>query len=368
MEFTVLNTNLMPVGIVEVYRSAIWTERYCSIGDFEIQIPLDSSIVSHIRQNSYLTLKGTSRAMIIETLNTTSDEDTGNRVLTVKGSSLESILERRIVWKTTVLNGNPLTELRRLLDENIMNPPANESARRIPNFVFPLPQSGDPVHDFFEGKTLSCQFTGDNLYDVVVSFCKAYDLDFKITLTVDKKFKFELVMPVDHSISQTEHDIVIFSPENDTLIRSEWFDSNSSYRNVALVLGQGTGSERSRRTVFSENNEPSGLERRELYVDARDLSATVYDGEESYELSESEYNDILDYRGYEKLAENSKVSLFDGRVETSIGPQYGQNYEIGDYVTVINEFGRGSTAVVSEYIRSFGSEGYSAYPTFIMVG
>lgn len=372
MEFIVHDTNLNPLGIIEVYESAIWTERFRSVGDFEIHVPIVTPIAGSMAQDNYLILADTDRAMIIESINIISDEDTGKSVLVCKGSSLESILERRIVWKKTTLSGNPLNQLHRVFEENIifsaLSPSdpeyAEKSKRKIPNFIFPLPTSGDPVYEHLRGKTLKCQFTGDTMLDVVISFCETYGLDFKITITSDKKFKFELMLPVNHSANQVRNDIVIFSPKFDTLISSEWYLNSQYYKNVVLVHGEGEGNDRVRRVVYSEEEEPSGLARREMYADARDLTSKYDDGTD---MTPAEYAEDLDYRGYQKLAENSYVSAFDGKVETSIGPQYGKNYNIGDYVTVINEFGLGSTAQVTEYIRAFDAQGYSAYPTFTMV-
>lgn len=67
---------------------------------------------------------------------------------------------------------------------------------------------------------------------------------------------------------------------------------------MAIVAGSGEGTERK---VVRLNDDLMGLDRRELFVDAKDLSTTTSEGET---IPESEYMEQLKQRGSEKLSEN----------------------------------------------------------------
>ena len=54
MELLVLDTDLIAVDIQDTYQSLIWTDRYDQYGDFELKLPMDSSLLSVLQQNYYL--------------------------------------------------------------------------------------------------------------------------------------------------------------------------------------------------------------------------------------------------------------------------------------------------------------------------
>ena len=107
------------------------------------------------------------------------------------------------------------------------------------------------------------------------------------------------------------------------------------------------------------------MDRRELFTDARDISSTVDDGQGGTEtLTTDEYNEALEQRGLEKLAENTQTKSFAGEVETSILFVYGRDFFMGDIVQIENEFGISGTARVIEFVRTQDKDGIKMYPTF----
>lgn len=76
---------------------------------------------------------------------------------------------------------------------------------------------------------------------------------------------------------------------------------------------------------------PTGLARRELWVDARDIQSG--EGEEA--LSPEEYAQALTTRGREKLAEKQLVQSFSAQVRTEgAAYEFGKDYKLGDRITV----------------------------------
>lgn len=348
MDIYVLDKNLNAVSVVDTYESFIWTDRYFGYGDFELYTPMTDEILETIQQDFYLQMRNSERIMIIEKLLINTDVETGNH-LTVTGRSLESILDRRIVWGQVMLKGNLQTEIEKLLNQCIIAP--TNANRKIENFMFKA--SEDPK---ITELTIEAQYTGDNLYDVIQKICEEQGIGFKVILQ-NGKFVFSLYSGVDRSYEQTDYPYVVFSPKFDNIISSNYIESKASLKNVALVGGEGEGSSRKYATV----GDLVGLERREIFVDARDVSSDVEDGQT---LTNEEYEAILVQRGKESLSENSEITSFEGQMETSIIYKYGEDFFEGDIVQVANEYGHESRVRVLEVITSENEEGISTYPTF----
>jgi len=99
------------------------------------------------------------------------------------------------------------------------------------------------------------------------------------------------------------------------------------------------------------SNTLSGLARRELWVDARDLQS---DADPDNPLTAEEYAALLTARGRSKLAENQLVRSFSTVVRT-YNPTYvyGEDFFLGDTITVTDErLGVSAAAVVQGMERA----------------
>ncbi len=123
-------------------------------------------------------------------------------------------------------------------------------------------------------------------------FVRKNNIGFKIVLTDENKFAFSLYAGVDRSYEQTENPYVVFSPNFENIINSNYYSSRASFRNVTLVAGEGEGAARRTAIVGSA----SGLGRRELFTDARDISSDTEDGT----LSDAEYMAQLRTKRFEE--------------------------------------------------------------------
>jgi hypothetical protein len=285
--------------------------------------------------------------MIIEHIEITTDVESGN-FLCISGRSIESYLTRRIVANQTIINDTVENGIRRLIDENAINP--HSSSRIIPNLVLGETQG------FTD--TLRMQITHDNLYESIVSLCQSYGYGFKITFE-NGQLAFSLYKGRDHSYSQNINPYVVFSPEFDNLINSHYVTDKQDYKNYAYVYGEGEGTGRSLRTVFlGDITAISGLKLYELYVDAKDL--TTNDGK----IGTQEYGEMLYTRGIEKLNECTVTTAFEGEVNSNLSYQYKKDYNLGDIVQVTNEYGITTKARITEIIESESDSGTELVPTF----
>ena len=185
------------------------------------------------------------------------------------------------------------------------------------------------------------------MYDVISEICRLTGLGFKVTLNDKKQFVFKLYAGADRTYAQTENPYVVFSPKFENIANSNYLESKKEYKNVALVAGEG-----------------SGLERRELFVDARDISTTT---EDNVTLSDEEYKKQLAQRGDEKLAESVAAQSFEGQVEMTKMFEYGKDFFIGDIVQIANEYGMESRARISEIVTAIDTQGTVTYPTLSTV-
>ena len=351
MEVWILDTDFSSVSVLDTFESLIWTDRYREYGDFEIFAFPTSQLLNDAKDDFYLYNPASEHTMIIEHHEVTTDIEEGPRFI-VTGRSLESLLTRRIVWNQTTISGSLQNGIKKLITENFISPEVSE--RKITNFVFVY--STDPE---ITKLTHEQQYTGDIIYDVIVDLCNTYDIGFKITLNIDKKrFEFSLYKGKDRSYAQETNPYVIFSPNYENIINSDYTHSIKDYKNVTRIGGEGVGIDRKMTTYGNA----SGLNRREIFTDARDISSKTDDGEV---LSDQDYLNLLQQRGKENLAEYAVKEGFEGEVEASKMFIYGRDFFLGDCVQVQNEFGMSGTSLVSEIVFSQDKDGESVFPTFL---
>lgn len=339
MYIYVLDKSLKKIGLIDNYVSLIWTTRYYEAGDFELYVPVEQRFIDLLQIGYYLQIESSEYTMIVESINLKTDVENGN-YMTVSGRSAESILSRRIVANRVNTNNTQVEMLANYLIEwNITDPIVEKDLRKINEVAVASETKG-----FAE--TVEGQYFGDNVYDIIVQNCQAYGYGFKMPL-INGKFTFEMYAGVDRTRSQKDNLPAVFSSEFENLVNTEYTYDTQELKNVALVAGEGEGA--ARKTAFSGT--VSGLERREMYVDARDLS--------SEGTTSSKYTSILKNRGKEKLSEAEAFPEYVGEVISF--PEY---CGLGDIVEVKNEFGMTATARITEIIESDSTSGHTRIPTF----
>jgi len=118
----------------------------------------------------------------------------------------------------------------------------------------------------------------------------------------------------DLTAGQSINSPVIFSPEFDNIRVLGYRESQLDTKNVAIVAGQGEAEERMIEIVGSG----SGINRRELFIDARDL----------------EEAEALKQRGNERLEELKETTVLEFETLPYSTFRYLQDYDIGDIVTI----------------------------------
>lgn len=344
MNFYIYDEAMEMVGVIDDAESAIWAGRYYKAGDFELYLRASGQAAALLKKRCYVKREDKDSLCIIEHIEVQEDAETGDHLI-VSGRDLKKLMEQRIVWEQTSLSGDVEDCLRELILENAIDAVPE---RIIPGLILG-PKKIPP------GTVMKKQITGTNLMEAIEDICATYQCGWDV-LFQEKKFVVVFYKGTDRSYGQTDTDnpYVVFSAEFDNLTSSAYMQDISQYRNVALVAGEGEGKARRRTTV----GQAAGLDRYELYVDARDVSSNEGD------IAEADYLEQLHGRGVEKLEACQVSETFEGEVDNTDMYVCGRDYFLGDIVTVKNKYGITGSARVTEIIESWSENGYTAVPTF----
>lgn len=347
MELYVLDSKYNTIGNIDSFKSLEWVPRFNDPGDFVLSIEATAYTRNLLKAGNVLQRIDDDMTCIIEQINIVENEN--EHTIKAIGRGLESLLERRIVLEQTNSSSGETAEafIYRLINENAVN--TGVSARNIPGLKI------GEAKGFTE--KIEKQLTGDNLLTAISDICKTYNYGYKIVLNENKELIFTLYKGVDRSYGQDVNPYVVFSESYDNLSEVEYNYDETPYKNVALVLGEGEGTNRqSYLNVSPEASDP--LKRREMYVDARDISSN--DGE----ISTEDYINLLRERGNEKLAEAKKVESLNGIIDTANTYIYKEDYFIGDIVQLETTTGIKASSRIIEIIESENENGYKVVPTF----
>lgn len=352
MDLLVLDSNLEIVSILDTYESLIWTERYSSPGDFEVYTKVTLEILSTLTLDRYIYSPTSDYVMVIEERKIEFDAEDGHRLL-VRGRSAESILDRRIIWSQTILDGNLQNGIEQLINENVISPTIPE--RVISNIAFV-----ESIDSAITSLTVKAQYTRTNLLETIQKLCAANDIGFKMTLSSSfDSFEFKLYSSVDRSYNQVLNSYVVFSNGFENLSSSDYIESMVTYKNITVVAGAGEDEDR----IIKIVGDGEGVSRRELYTDARDLSDKV----DNVAIPEVDYLAQLEQRGIEKLLENDLEVSFDGKVDITRMFKYREDFFVGDIVQLVGDYGIEGRVQIMGMIRSINLDGIDVYPTFKII-
>lgn len=317
MNIYILDQKLNTVAIYDFYKSVIWSNRYYKTGDFEMQIPLVLDVKENMQQDYYIYRDRDykdgiiERPKIIERVELV--ENASENSLLVSGRDVSALLERRVIYPTKILNGNYETNILSIIDENIINP--SDVKRLIENI--------DIENTGLIDETIDAQITGDSVLEYLQKVSADYKLGYRTDLDISQK---KFIFKVYKGTNRTVDNPVIISRKFDNLIKYDYVNDKQNYKNMAIVAGAG---EESERKVVKINDELIGLDRRELYVDARDLSDKDLEG---HSIPDAEYMEQLKQRGSEKLSEN-KIDITNScEAETDGIFKFNRDYFLGDEI------------------------------------
>lgn len=397
-EAVIINQNFNVVCILDTYASFIWADEYRGAGEFELKLPAVSEAAKLIELDMYVYSRESDKIMIVESIETVSDSQDGD-YCSVKGRSLESILERRIIWNETKLSGNFQNGIKKLLEENIINP--KDGKRAIPNFHFV--ESFDPKVRELEIPTDedTSEYHGENLYSAIHDLCERNDVGFKVIMDDANNFYFSLYSGTDRSYSQDVNVPVIFSKKYENVSDLNYFSSASSLKTAIKVSGETTRSDETEHTDYFEFTKPvdSGLNRREAFVDSRivrdkteidaideEIDKIIHDDSipdndkiqkvnelnqkrsAAYERMNKQYNNDIEAFAKNYLQKEAIITeAFDCDLDPYRQFVYGVDFFLGDIVQVDDGYDHQARCRLSEISFTHDGSGDLVIPTFVFI-
>lgn len=343
----IIGSTFQRVYVLDAAKSIIWINRFQAAGTFEIYTRANTELLTLLgSRETYWTREGKDdNVMVTETVRLTTSAEDGAYII-ISGNGAESFLARRIIPKQTVWQSKTAEYIiRDMINANIGG---NASVtRKVPRIVL-----GDWLHD--TTRTIDKQVTGKNLLEAISDICAEWEYGFKMVQS-NGTFTFQLYKGTDRSYNQSTNDYVVFSPEWDNLGDTEYTRDKTTLYNAVYVAGEGEGSNR----VIAELGGESGLQRRELWVDARNESSTTEGGT----LTPMMYYLMLRQQASETIDNNTETVSFEGEVLDTSSYIYGVDYNLGDIVQVETEYGIQAAARVTGITEVEDESGYQLRPT-----
>ena len=303
MEARIYDRELNFKGVIENHTSLIWCRKYYEPGNFEIHAPITDRNLQLLEKGNIISKRGSEEAGVIEDIE--NEESDIKNEITAKGRFLSSYMDRRLIKSTVNFSGKIEVAMRQLL----------EGATPIP-----LVELGT-LNGFSE--TVEFQATMKNLmlYETKLAKAGAIGYRFRPDFRL-KKILFETYKGTDRTTAQGVNSRVIFSESYNNLNNVIYKYNDQQYRTKAIVGGKGEGAAR----VYVEVGGGTGLDLREIFVDAKDI--------QSEGMTAAAYRAALTQRGNEALATNIIAESVECETEADINFKYKVHYNLGDIVTV----------------------------------
>ena len=338
MELYIFNRDLELKGILDTFISLRWIRRFHKSGEFQLNCMFDINALNLLKPENIIYRKDDLEAGYIETLQIKLNE-TGQEYLEIKGKFLTNYLNNRISWERIKFDGGLESLIRKLINDNVINP--KNINRRISNLVL-----GD-IKGFNENIKYSDSF--GNILGQLEKISTTNNIGFRNILDIKtKKIIFDLYKGVNRTVNNSSIAPCIFSREFENILNQEYVNSFNNYKNTTLIAGAGEGN--ARKITYMENG--IGLDRHEIYVDARDISDKeektrmvedkdlegniIGEHEETYEaeIPWDRYEPLLLQRGKEKLSECQKIETFNSKINIQGNNVYKKDYNLGDVITI----------------------------------
>lgn len=343
----VLNANRETIGIIDTAKSVIWHSVWFGVGDFEIYAKATAEHLQFLSVGNYVTRNNDIEVGIIESVAVTNSVQDG-AMITATGRFAKSILDRRLIYnltgnsnKATVLRGKVESAARDLVANNAIS--CTFDTRRN----FPILELG-ALNNYPEkivddkGYAAEKQVSYQNLLEYSDNLLAEYGFSAVVILDDDtKKLQYIVLKGVDRSSDNSDgNEPVIFSRDYDNLSDSEYFYDTANIKNAALIGGEGEGIARFYSLIAPDE---TGLQRRELFVDASSIAKKYTEGETEIEYTDEEYTAMLNTQGKQELAPLTEKESFSGTIIVTDGNYIlNEDFALGDLVTVqensINKF------------------------------
>ena len=366
MDLMTLDANNQPSKLIENYDSLIWTERFNTVGDFQLVGGDISRFMTLLPEGTRVTLRESNIAMVVETHQIERKKGSAEKV-TIKGRAFESILDRRAAlmnlsasaattdWSVAAKTPSDVA----WYAINQVCVVGSISANDIfPSTMVQFPTPSD--YNTSTGPTKTIQVPRGNLLNIVLDLLQTESKADPTTTPATPAVVQHGIRAVRPNSAGTAIAVqmytgtdksatVYFDATRELLDDGTYLFSKVGSANVGYGLGSNFVA-----TMFEGVTEPTGLARRVALIDASESEITTTDPLKVYMA--------------QTLAEASETAIFDGNINPDLNPyKFNVDYMLGDIVKVVGDYGLNEFARVTEYIRSEDATGQKAYPTLTTI-
>lgn len=365
MELMTLNANNQAHKPVENWDSLIWTERFNTGGDFQLKTG-DTRFMEILPEGTRVTLRETNVVMEVETHEIERKKNAAD-ILTIKGRTFDSILDRRIALPSVTastgannwtVNSKTPSDVAYYLINQICVQGILDPADIFESAMVQFPTPADYLTS--TGPTKGFDISRGVLLPIVLGLLqtetKADPSTSPVTPAV-VPHGIRAVRPNENGtaiaieiyVGTDRSQTVYFDATRDLLNDGKYLFSKVGYANAAYGVGPNMAAK-----MFKGASNPTGLARRVILTDA----------------SQSGLGDsaILKAEMSQSLSEARETAMFDGSINEDISPYtFGVDYNLGDIVKLVGDYGLEEKARVTEYIRSYDAAGFKSFPTLTTV-
>ena len=359
------------IGIIDNAKSIIWHSVYYGVGDFEIYAIANSKHIELLQEGNYITRPDDNSVGVIESIQTENSAQNGTMII-ASGRFAKSILDRRQIYNLngkvntpTILSGKVESAARALVANNAIS--CSFDVLRNISFLElgTLKNYPEIIVDEY-GSATQKQVSYKNLLEYSDGLLQEYELGAEITLNeATNKLQYSVYKGEDRSADNTDgNDPIVFSQEYDNLLESSYKVNTTTKKTSALVGGQGEGLERFYSVIKGTE---SGLERREMWVDASSINKKYKDeDDQEQEYTDAEYKAMLDAQGKQALSSAITEESYGGTININGGIyRLNEDYFLGDIVTFQdNKLGKFANVRIVELSEVQDENGYNITPVF----
>ena len=355
MQLYILGKTYEVIGMVDTYESVLWIPKYNDVGECEIYVPCDNDYFALLKKGHYIYRYDDEMFCKIESVEIQTDMEKGDYLICT-GLDIAQTLSGRVIQSQSVFSGKVVEFIERLLLDNVVNAPL--ASRLIPNFRIDTKN----FDEFTE--TIEASAFGEDLLQRIMTTCKSYNLGFRVSYDISDGFLvFRLYRGKNKALADSV-EYVEFSPQFANIISSNYKEDNRNYKNVACVRYKDADEQIKVMWVYV-GEEPRFENRREISVDATGQSRDVEVDGEKITLTDDEYAQLIWNIGVDALAGTRPIQEYTGTVDTVETYEYKVDYNLGDIVKVINEYGIEAEAQVIEVMESDDNDnGHVIEPKF----
>ena len=227
-------------------------------------------------------------------------------VAEVSGRDLRALLSYRIVPRTETYSGVLGDRIYWIINHNAVEPHDPDGSLNT-NRVIPYLQN---LMTYGSGAVLEAtkQYTGDNVMDAIIDMLSVSDFGWDVLFYPETKEIIPVLYEGFDSVNTSSANLVIYDDALGSMDNVGYIRDITNYKTVATIAGEGEGNDR----VFTgiditggASGTISGFERKEMFVDARDIQSKTQDDEgNETKIPAAQYSSMLQQRGWEKLCEN----------------------------------------------------------------